>query len=626
MKSFEVNVYHGQNLVRNVPLTEVVTVGRQDVKRGEPRPVSVHQGPNGHRLIVAGSNQTGVPRSWFTLSPTDDGDLEVENLHSDYGVDVQGHRQLACGEKQSFGEEFVIDLGSDIAVRVLPERGQRLEALSEEFRTLPSSVPVPGSDWPAEQSMTIRQMSTDSGAATVELLKVALQVVQTAAGSDAFFQSAVDATSRMVELERAIVLMRSDAIGVEEIAMSCTLPNGWCLVAESFGPDTDPTTCPAVSRTILNRVDSDAKATVIHDPSRRRVFDDANSLIGVHCAVASPILNGKGEVIGVLYGDRWSDGGGEHQNQISEVEATLVEVLAGAVAGGMARKSEEKRRGNLSGFFSPRVADLLASSPKMLQGHDAEVSVLFCDIRGFSVVTEKLGPTKTIEWINDVLSELSQCVVDTDGVLVDYVGDELMAMWGAPGEQPDHAKRAVDTAVAMQQAIVILRERWADVLPDRFGAGIGVNTGQARVGNVGSKWKFKYGVLGNTVNVGSRLQAATKQLQVDCMISQRSATESGCAERSRRLAKLAVVGIEEPIDVFQIASHPDADWKSLVKEYETALADFESERFGLAARRLGELIQKFPSDRPSRQLLARAAEQLNDPAESFSPVWKLSKK
>ncbi|TWU43641.1 Adenylate cyclase 2 [Rubripirellula tenax] len=261
-----------------------------------------------------------------------------------------------------------------------------------------------------------------------------------------------------------------------------------------------------------------------------------------------------------------------------------------------------------------------------MNGQDVEVSVLFCDIRGFSSVTERLGPQKAIAWINDVMSELSQCVINSDGVLVDYVGDELLAMWGAPGEQRDHATRAVATVQEMLSAIEVLRKRWEGVLPDRFGAGIGVNTGMARVGNVGSRQKFKYGPLGNAINVGSRLQSATKQFGVNCLISGASATAADCLLTSRRLAKLTVVGIAEPVDVYQVVVNPGKAWNDLAKGYEEALAEFENARFVNAAQQLGNLMSMFPGDRPCRMLLSRTLDAMDNPDDNFTSVLKLSNK
>src|SRR5204863_6773170 len=93
-------------------------------------------------------------------------------------------------------------------------------------------------------------------------------------------------------------------------------------------------------------------------------------------------------------------------------------------------------------FFGTELACQLCQEPDLLEGREAEVTLLFCDVRGFSRVSEKLGPAGTVRWIFDVMGDLSKCVLDEGGVLVDYVGDELMAMWGAPQEQPDQSERA----------------------------------------------------------------------------------------------------------------------------------------------------------------------------------------
>ena len=272
------------------------------------------------------------------------------------------------------------------------------------------------------------------------------------------------------------------------------------------------------------------------------------------------------------------------------------------------------------------MAEILGRRPELLAGQDVEVSVLFCDIRGFSSVAEQVGPTKTIEWLNDVLSELSQCVVDRDGVLVDYVGDQVMAMFGAPQAQDDHAKRGLEAAVAMQHRVAVLRERWRDQVPRPFDVGIGLNTGMARVGNIGSRLKFKYGVLGNTVNVASRLQDATKQIGVRCVAAGGTIQSAKWRDRSRRLAILNVVGIDGPVEVFEVVEAASESWQRLRDEYESALEDFEFRRFGESTRKLGQLVQLYPEDRPLQLLLRRAVAELTEPSANFSSVWKFTSK
>jgi adenylate cyclase len=572
-----------------------------------------------------------VPRAWFEVQSNVAGTFVIRNLHGAVPLPLGNDESIACGASRLFEREVLIDFGSGLAVRFSPE--SVVSADENEYRTLNSVPPVPGHSSLLAIDKTIGQLPMPEANNIANFLRVALDVVQKAAGSDAFFQAAVAATTQIVSLDRTVLILLASTNETLHVEMSCTLADDWWVAAEhssdrgaGFG------TGRPISKALINRVTA-SRSTVIHDPLKAKP-DLANahqdmtspSLQNVECAVASPVLSQDRKVIGILYGDRQISAVGGNRNGIADFEATLVEILAGSVAGGIARQAEEKNRTRLAEFFSPKVAKLLATQPELMEGQDAEVSVLFCDIRGFSSVTEQLGPKKAIAWINDVMSELSQCVIDRDGVLVDYVGDELLAMWGAPGEQLDHASRAIETARAMLGAIETLRKRWHDVLPQRFGAGIGVNTGPAQVGNVGSRQKFKYGPLGNTVNLGSRLQSATKQFGVDCLISRETAIASDCVTSSRRLAKLTVAGIAEPVEVFQIVRNLDDDWAALAEGYQLALAEYENQKFREAARRLGALLPRFPDDRPCRKLLARSVAELDEPSTNFDGVWRLTSK
>jgi adenylate cyclase len=268
------------------------------------------------------------------------------------------------------------------------------------------------------------------------------------------------------------------------------------------------------SRHILERVSRD-KGTFWETPDDS--LAEAASLRGVSAVVAAPLLAGDGAVIGALYGVR-REGSIESLGPITRVEAMLVELLARGVAAGLARLEEEQKalaaRVQFEQFFTPELARHLAEQPDLLKkGREAEVSVLFCDVRKFSQISERLGPEATMSWIGAVMTELSDCVRRHEGVLVDYVGDELLAMWGAPAEQPDHAQRACRAALDMLACMPRLDERWQTKIGVPTAFGVGVSTGPARVGNSGSQHKFKYGPLGNTVNLGSRVQGATKHLK-----------------------------------------------------------------------------------------------------------------
>ena len=196
-----------------------------------------------------------------------------------------------------------------------------------------------------------------------------------------------------------------------------------------------------------------------------------------------------------------------------------------------------------------------------MRGRSAEVTLLFCDVRGFSRVSEKLSPADTMEWIGEVLNALSACVLQEGGVLVDYVGDEILAMWGAPAPQPDHARRAVRAALAMRSVLPALNRRWRAVLGETTLVGIGINTGTAHVGNTGSRFKFKYGPVGNNVNLASRVQGVTKYLKCPVLVTASTRAELGDEFLTRRVCRAAVQGIAQPVELFEVAE-PDSETRT----------------------------------------------------------------
>jgi adenylate cyclase len=308
-----------------------------------------------------------------------------------------------------------------------------------------------------------------------------------------------------------------------------------------------------------------------------------------------------------------------------------METLASGVAAGLARLEQERQalvaRVQFEQFFSADLARQLTLHPDLLEGRDTEVTVLFCDIRGFSHVAEKLGAAGTMQWINDVLGVLSECVIQHQGVLVDYVGDELMAMWGAPTEQADHAQRACRAAVDIWNSLPELNERWQARLGVPTRVGIGINTGPARVGNTGSQRKFKYGPLGNTVNLGSRVQGAAKYLKTTMLVTAQTQRRLDASLACRRLCQVRVVNIAEPITLYELCPQPGEQWADICASYEQALRMFEQQQLSKATAALGRMLDRYPDDGPSIVLLSRAAtllaEQLATPGAAFSPVWDL---
>ncbi|MBL8851031.1 MAG: response regulator [Planctomycetaceae bacterium] len=275
-------------------------------------------------------------------------------------------------------------------------------------------------------------------------------------------------------------------------------------------------------------------------------------------------------------------------------------------------------------FFTPEVARLLLRNPELIrEGREAEVTVLFCDIRGFSRISEKLAPSVTVAWLSDVMAELSECVLQHSGVLVDYIGDELMAMWGAPTELPNHAALACAAASDMLERLPVINQRWQETIKEVTDVGIGLNSGVSRVGNTGSTQKFKYGPLGSAVNLASRIQGATKYLGSRLLVTGHTMRLIAGQFSSRRLCQVRMVNIHEPVELFEIHAVQNEVACRLARKYERALEHFEQRRLPDAAAVLGELLVEHPHDGPSLLLMSRVVDALLHQSQPPELVWQL---
>jgi adenylate cyclase len=209
------------------------------------------------------------------------------------------------------------------------------------------------------------------------------------------------------------------------------------------------------------------------------------------------------------------------------------------------------------------IVEQLASSSATVQlgGEERIVSVMFCDIRGFTSWAETQSPEQVVGELNGLLGGLAALVMESGGTLDKFTGDGLMAFWGAPLEQPDHAERACRTAFAMQR-LLLERARDAQVTPFRIG--IGVTSGTVVVGNVGHEQRLEYTAIGDTVNLAARLEQSTKELEITTAMSHETwellppVLQQSCPEA----ATLQVRGRTQPVRVHELAGtleHDDAE-------------------------------------------------------------------
>ena len=381
------------------------------------------------------------------------------------------------------------------------------------------------------------------------------------------------------------------------------------------------------STTLVKNV-VEQKKTFFQDLSN--LEEKGQSLVNLEAAVISPILDFHDNVIGALYGARSKNiiakGG------ITSLEAQLVQMLASTVGAGIVRDRATKSKAQFEQFFSSELAKELDKNPNLLVGREQEITAMFSDLRGFTALSNILKPAEICMLLQDIMEHLSEQIQIEGGVIVDYAGDGILAMWNAPVEQLDHVERACKAALAMHKGFPDVCTRWSHLLGDfPIGLGIGINTGVALVGNTGSKRKFKYGPMGLTVNLASRLEASTKLLGLPLVISAASKAKLSTNYPTRRLGQAMFPGISLPVEIFECKDlSATSEWQENKILYETALQHFEAKSFGHAIKTLTPLIEKHGQgkliDSPSLKLIRKSLEGLESTSGEFSSIlWSMTK-
>ena len=212
-----------------------------------------------------------------------------------------------------------------------------------------------------------------------------------------------------------------------------------------------------------------------------------------------------------------------------------------------------RQRDNLTRFMPRQVAErVLRQGPDALAPVEREITVLFSDIRGFTSMSEGLSPREVLAMLDDYFGRMGQIVKGHDGVIGKFMGDGLLAFWGVPDRLPDHAQRAVRAARDMRKAVRELNQhRETQGLPP-IAIGIGIHTGPVAAGMLGGKLQAEYTVIGDAVNVASRVEGLTKEHDVDVLISETTWAQLPEPRRGERLASVAIRGRKQPIVLYTV--------------------------------------------------------------------------
>lgn len=313
----------------------------------------------------------------------------------------------------------------------------------------------------------------------------------------------------------------------------------------------------------------------------------------------------------------------------------LLAVLGSALAGlALSYTSEARQRRELKKAFGhyvgEEVLDELLAAPGALSlgGERRRLSVLFSDIRDFTTFSESLPPDRLVQVLNTYLSPMTRAVLDRGGMLDKYIGDAVMAVFGAPLKRDNHAEQALSCALDMHAALEALNAGPLAALGLEFAIGVGINTGEMVVGNMGAETRFDYTVAGDAVNLASRLEGLTKAYGVFCLVGDATRAAAPEAFRFRALDLVQVKGKHEAIPVWELLSGPGrevARYEAL-DAWDRGLAAWRAGRLPEAREALGAFAKANPKDVAVQQLLERLAALPPEAPEGFSPVTVFTRK
>ncbi|MDM8523876.1 adenylate/guanylate cyclase domain-containing protein [Desulfococcaceae bacterium HSG8] len=277
-------------------------------------------------------------------------------------------------------------------------------------------------------------------------------------------------------------------------------------------------------------------------------------------------------------------------------------------------------------YLSPAVIDQLMQHPERLKlgGERRNISIFFSDIQGFTAISERLEPEKLTEILNEYLSEMTDIIHEESGTVDKYEGDAIIAFWNAPHDVPDHAVRAVRAALRCQEKLAEMRPELRKHIHADMQMRIGINTGYAVVGNLGSRTRFDYTMLGDAVNLAARLEGINKQFGSYTMISQSTMELTGDEFAVRELARVVVVGRKEPVTVYEPMFKDEYEnKKDVLEKFSEGLDMFYKGRFSDAQRVFADIRDADP---PGAAYENKCQLLEGSPTEDWQGVWVMTTK
>lgn len=308
--------------------------------------------------------------------------------------------------------------------------------------------------------------------------------------------------------------------------------------------------------------------------------------------------------------------------------AVAVSIALGLVVK-YATEGRQKRfiTGAFKQYLSPAVIEQLKRHPEKLKlgGEKKIISIFFSDLQGFTSMSEALSPEGLISMLNEYTSAMTDIIMEEGGTVDKYIGDAIVAFWNAPHDVPDHAERAVRSALRCQHKLAAMRPALRERIGRDLFMRVGLNTGHAIVGNMGSRSRFNYTMIGDAVNLSSRLEGVNKEFGTYTMVSRDTREVLGSAFAARELGRIAVVGRGEPVTVYE---------PMLPEEFEAKRKTFSVFAQGLElfySGKFREALDIFSAlsdtDPPAAAYKKKCAALLNaPPQQAWSGVWVMTSK
>ena len=299
--------------------------------------------------------------------------------------------------------------------------------------------------------------------------------------------------------------------------------------------------------------------------------------------------------------------------------------------------SEVKKRqflqDTLTRYVTKDVVDLILEHPEniILDGEERTATVLFCDIRGFTSISERMQPKELVHMLREYFTLMVGAVFTFQGTVDKFIGDCIMAIFGAPTPQPNHAALAVLAALEMKKLLQQFNAKHAWGIKDSLRIGVGINTGDVVVGNIGSEQRLEYTAIGDAVNLASRLEGINKQYGTEIIVSESTYFQVGENNiLAREIDEVRVKGKQKPVKIYEILGYQDEmsdAHQQLCRHFVQGLECYRSRKWEQALRVFQDALECVPSDTPSRLYIERCTlYQQDPPAEPWDGVFEMKTK